>query len=116
MHWSDSVLTVDTLDANEHGELRVVVLDSASRLPVAGAGVTLGSEQGPAESGHARSTAILVLGNVVADGEGRLLVSELPGGYLYLSAARAGAAGSERAVSFAFSHDEKRDITIVVGN
>lgn len=115
MHWSDSVITVDTLDANEHGELRVVVLDSASRLPVASAAVTLGSEQAPPSSGHASSAAILQLGRVIADVDGRLVVSALPQGYFRLTAARSGIVTSERTVSFAFSHDQKREITIIVG-
>ena len=116
MHWSDSVITVDTQDANEHGELRVTILDSASHLPVAGASVTLGSEKAPPGSGHARSTAILRLGVAAADVDGRLLVTELPEGYFLLGASRPGAASSERSVNFSFSHDEKREITIVVGN
>jgi hypothetical protein len=90
--WSDSVLKLAPNDPAAAEMILGIVVDSSGggdpshETPVAGASVTLGSMMPPPASGQARSTAIEVLGHLVADADGRFLITSVPRGYYYLGA------------------------------
>jgi hypothetical protein len=90
--WSDSVLKLAPNDPAAEGMILGIVVDSSGggdpshETPVAGASVTLGSMMPPPTAGQARSTAIEVLGHIVADADGRFLITSVPKGYYYVGA------------------------------
>lgn len=92
MPWSNAVLNVSPQDPASRGVIRGRVVDSTGAAdashyaPIAGATITLGSMAPPADAGQARSLAIRVVGTVVADADGRFLITALPNGYYYLGA------------------------------
>jgi hypothetical protein len=90
--WSDSVLRLAPNDPTAQETIFGSVVDSSGggdsshETPVAGASVTLGSMMPPPAAGQARSTAIEVLGHIVADADGRFLITSAPKGYYYVGA------------------------------
>jgi hypothetical protein len=90
--WSNSELKVSPNDPTAQGTIFGIVVDSVGggdpthETPIAGASVVLGSMMPPAASGQGSSTAIAVIGHVVADASGRFVITSVPKGYYYVGA------------------------------
>jgi hypothetical protein len=93
-NWSGAVITVAATNPNAKGELRGVVVDSASlsdpshAIPIAGATVVLNLKvtvqpTGPNDTAW---TTVTKVGEVVTDANGRFLVTSIPEGDYYLVA------------------------------
>lgn len=116
--WSNAVLNVSPQNPASRGVIRGRVVDSTGAadpshyVSIAGATITLGSMAPPPEAGHARSLAILVLGTVVTDANGRFLITALPNGYYYLGAAPPDGTHSMGSTNADLRSGNETDVTI----
>jgi len=93
--WSGAVIEVAGSNPNAHGELRGEVLDStisldpAKATPIPGAMVVLNLKilVPPATSHDTATTTVTKIGQVVTDANGRFLVTAIPEGDYYVTAA-----------------------------
>lgn len=93
--WSGAVIEVAGSNPNAHGELRGEVLDSsvsadpAKATPIPGATVVLNLKilVPPATSHDTATTTVTKIGEVVTDANGRFLVTSIPEGDYYVTAA-----------------------------
>jgi hypothetical protein len=93
--WSGAVIEVAGSNPNAHGELRGEVLDSTVSVdptkatPIPGAIVVLNLkiQVPPATSHDTATTTVTKIGEVVTDANGRFLVTSIPEGDYYVTAA-----------------------------
>ena len=93
--WSSAVIEVAGSNPNAHGELRGEVLDSTVSVdptkatPIPGAMVVLNLkiQVPPATSHDTATTTVTKIGEVVTDANGRFLVTSIPEGDYYVTAA-----------------------------
>lgn len=120
--WSGAVIEVAGSNPNAHGELRGEVLDSsvsadpAKATPIPGATVVLNLkiQVPPATSHDTATTTVTKVGEVVTDANGRFLVTSIPEGDYYVTAAPPANAPyySNATWAFASSGSAERDAII----
>lgn len=119
--WSGAVIKVAAQNPNAHGELRGVVLDSASAqnpsqaIPIVGATVVLNLKVyvPPATPNDTATTTVTMVGQVLTDANGRFLVTSIPEGDYYVVATPADETHYSGATwGFASTGSSERDATI----